>query len=78
MQDTKVIEVHEKKLKSLKMDVVSESSHGVLAATSANLAPANYALTAAKAKLAAARNFRIKGKVEQPQPTCCSENPFSL
>ena len=48
------------------MDAVSESRQGVLATASANLAAANYAITVAKAKLAAVRNFRIKGKVEQP------------
>ena len=60
------------------MDVVSESRQGVLAAASANLTVANYTLAVAKAKLTAARNLMIKGKVEQPEPTGCNENPFSL
>ena len=62
------MKVHKKKLKSLKMDVVSESRQGALAAANANLATAkakltaaNYTFTTAKAKLAAAMNLRIKG-----------------
>ena len=58
-----------KKLKSLKMDAVSESRQGALATV-------KYTLDAMKAKLAVAKNLRIKGKVEQPEPTCCSKNPF--
>ena len=53
------------------MDAVSESRQGVLVVASANF-------IAAKAKLAAARGLKIKDKVEQLEPTRCSENPFSL
>ena len=72
------MKVHKKKLKSLKIEAVSESRQGVLAPVSANLIATNYTFTTAKAKLATARNLRIKGKVEQPEPTRCSKNPFSL
>ena len=57
------MELQEKKLKRLKMDAVSESRQRVLAAASANLPVVNYTFTAA-------RNFRIKGKVEQPDFRC--------
>ena len=43
------------------MDIDSESRQGVLAARSANLVAANYTLGVVKAKLATARNLRIKG-----------------
>ena len=56
------MKVHKKKLKSLKMDAVSESRQGVLAIASANLATLNYTLAATKAKLAATRNLRNKRK----------------
>ena len=62
---------HKMNLKSLKIDAVRESRQGVLAI-------ANYTFTVARAKLVAARNLRIKRKVEQPEPTRCSENPFLL
>ena len=60
------------------MDAVSESRQGVLATLSVNLDVANYTLSTVKAKLAVARNFRIKVQVEQPEPTHCSENHFLL
>ena len=51
------------------MDLDSKSKQGVLATVSANLATA-------KAKLAVAKNLRIKGQAEQPEPTRYSENHF--
>ena len=72
------MKVHKKKLKNLKLEAVSESRQRALATTSANIAVANYILTVVKAKLAATKNLRIKGKVEQPEPTRCKENPFLL
>ena len=60
------------------MDADSESRQGVLAAVSANLAAMNYTLAVVKAKLVVTRNLRIKGQAEQPKPTRCSRNPFSL
>ena len=64
--------------KPQKMDANSESRQGVLAAVSANLAAMNFTLATAKAKLATARDLRIKRQAEQPEPTRHSENPFSL
>ena len=72
------MKVDKKKLKSLKIDAVSESRQGALATASANLAAANYTLDTTKVNLTAANNLRIKGKVEQPEPIRCSENSFSL
>ena len=51
------------------MHAVNQSRQGVLAPASENLAPANFTLIAAKAKLAAAKNLKIKGQVEQLEPT---------
>ena len=56
------MKVHKKKLKSLKIDAVSESRQGALVAASANLVVVKYTLDAAKAKLAAVRTSRSKGK----------------
>ena len=72
------MKVHKKKLKNLKMEAVSESRQRVLTVTSANITAANYTLIVVKAKPAATKNLRIKGKVEQPEPTRCKENPFFL
>ena len=60
------------------MDVDSESRQKVLAAANANLSAGKYILATAKAKLAATRNLIIKGLANQPKPTHCSKNPFSL
>ena len=60
------------------MDADSEPRQEVLVVASANLAAVNYMLTTTKAKLDATRNLRIKMIAEQPEPTHCSENPFSL
>ena len=65
------MKVHKKKLKSLKMDAVSESRQGPLAA-------ANFVLNVAKVNLAATKDLRIKRKLEQPEPTRYSKKPFSL
>ena len=49
----------QKKLKILKMEAISESRQGVLAAAaSAKINAANYTLIVAKAKLAATKNLR--------------------
>ena len=55
----------------------SEPRQGVLAIVSANLTVANYTLVAAKAKLDAARNLKIKGQVKQLKPIRCSEITLS-
>ena len=60
------------------MDADSESRQGVLVAASANLAATNYTLAATKAKLATARNLRIKGQAKQPEPTRCTKNVANL
>ena len=64
MQGTKSIKVHKKKLKSLKMDAVSESRQGALAAANYTLATTNYTIAIAKANFATAMNLMINWKLE--------------
>ena len=56
--------------KASKIDAHSESRKGVITAASVILATEKYVL-------AVARILRIKGPVEQPEPTRCSENTLS-
>ena len=72
------MKLHKKKLKSLKMDAVSESMQGELATVNSKLATANYTINAMKDNFTTVKNLKIKGKLEQPEPTRYSENPFSL
>ena len=53
------MKVYKKKLKSLKMDAISESRQGALAVANSNFTTANYNLNVAKANFTAAKNLRI-------------------
>ena len=55
-----------------------ESRQEALAAANSNFAIVKSTLAAAKANFVAAKNLRINWKLEQPEPTSYSENPFLL
>ena len=58
------------------MDAYNESRQRVFVAANVKFIAMKYILAAAKTKSAIAKIFRIKGPVEQPEPTRCSENTF--